>query len=259
MEAATQMAAAARSAAMGLDKDAAQAPPLSHEGVPGAPSFASWLMPRRHLLWMGSGGTVGSTHFDPFENLMQVISGRKTFWLAHPNDGAHVGGFVPMVEGKLELAESGGRQVLVRSAAGVSNQTIGMHHYAAASLGTPPEEQTHLPTLARAQTLRCDVQAGEVLFTPAYWWHEVRSEADAARGHSSIGINWFYESFYQRIFPNSSWQRSPHYALLAEPMLDTPFPPHSRPSANTPERRAEKAPNRRSFNERLKAAAKQEL
>ena len=40
---------------------------------------------------------------------------------------------------------------------------------------------------------RCDVNAGEVLFTPAYWWHEVRSEADPARGHSSIGINWFYE------------------------------------------------------------------
>ena len=125
-----------------------------------------------------------------------------------------------MVEGKLELARSEGRQVLVRSAAGVSNQTIGMHHYAAASLGTPAADQAHLPMFARAQTLRCDVHAGEVLFTPAYWWHEVRSEADEARGHSSIGINWFYERRAPQV---ESWaphaRATPHIPLLGPSQL----------------------------------------
>ena len=45
-------------------------------------------MPRKQLLWMGSGGTIGSTHYDPYENLMAVLSGTKTFHLAPPEDGA---------------------------------------------------------------------------------------------------------------------------------------------------------------------------
>ena len=43
-----------------------------------------------------------------------------------------------------------------------------------------------------------------------------------------MAVNWFYEPYYQRLCPNSSWDRSPHYALLdAQRPLEQPFPPRT--------------------------------
>jgi hypothetical protein len=226
---------------------------------------AAWLVPRKQLLWLGGGGTIGSTHFDPYENLMAVLAGSKTFHLAPPEDGPKLGGHMPMAEGSLRLEElaeedrvdgsgnraqgaAGGsrstqgdiessfltRHRLVRSPAAVG-EPLDLHHYAPVSLSQSNE------------SFSCTAKAGEVLYTPAYWWHEVishackagdggrvaehaggegwRDELAGAR-RSVVAVNWFYEAFYQRIFPNRSFDRSPHYLLLEqERSLEQPFPP----------------------------------
>lgn len=184
--------------------------------------ISNWLMPKKQLLWMSGGATVGSTHFDPFENLMAVIAGRKTFHLAHPDAGRLVGGFSPMLEGHLRLD---GSSRIVRAVEQVSSKATGLHHYASASLSTAAEAQPHLPHLAEAEIIECEARAGDVIFTPSYWWHEVVSHSDESSG-LSIGINWFFESFYQRIFPNMSWDRSPHYMQHGQQPLRRPFPRH---------------------------------
>ena len=220
----------------GYEADGAP-PPAGASTEPGAPRVARWLMPRKHLLWMSGGGTVAATHYDPYENLMQVMAGSKTFHLAHPDDGPALGGFLPMAEGKLTFA-AGGR--LSRERAEVGPVTS-LHHYAAARLSSPAASQPNLPSLPNATRITCHVAAGEVLYTPAYWWHEVWSHGDAARGGSSIGVNWFYESYYQRILPNESWDRSPHYALIDEATVtrDRPFPAHARPAGQEREAAAD--------------------
>ncbi|MDC0526024.1 hypothetical protein OAO87_03400, partial [bacterium] len=68
-------------------------------------------------------------------------------------------------------------------------------------------------------------------------------EGHGEGGRSVLAINWFYEPFYQRIFPNRSFDLSPHYLLLEQQQpLDAPFPPAEpsaeRAEAATPGRRA---------------------
>ena len=213
----------------GADADADVLPTLSTDGEPGELAIADWLLPRKHLLWMGGGGTVGATHYDPYENLMAVIVGSKTFHLASPDDGPKIGAFTPMAEGTFELhpGTAGRPPMLGRSAAKVT-QATSLHHYAAAVLSKPAQQQSALPRMAEATVFSCTAQAGEVLYVPSYWWHEVHSSPGAA-DRPSVGINWFYESYYQRIFPNQSWDRSLHYLMLNAPSgnpLRTPFPPH---------------------------------
>ena len=217
----------------------------------GALEIAAWLMPRKQLLWLGAGGTVGSTHFDPYENLMAVISGSKVFHLAAPEEGWQLGAHRMFAEGLLGLEsdKDGGRR-LVRHRSKVG-EPLDLHHYASSSLSAMASSQrvdsngdaaarslgAHPSAAAGVNVFNCTAYAGEVVFTPAYWWHEVVSEApppkvsgnndgEGAR-RSVIAINWFYESYYQRIFPNRSFDRSPHYLMLDDPQrsLTHPFPP----------------------------------
>ena len=219
------------------------APVLTSRGdaEPGSLPPAAWLIPRKQLLWLGGGGTVGSTHFDPYENLMVVISGKKTFHLAKPEDGEKLGGHRMMAEGALQLAETpstneGGRHKhgrsflatrhLVRTRAEVG-EPLDLHHYATASLSDPTDAgQTALHNHSNVHRFRCTARSGEVLYTPAYWWHEVTSEATGSR-QTVAAVNWFFEPYYQRVFPNRSFDRSPQYVFVGEPEqrpLDAPFP-----------------------------------
>jgi len=178
----------------GAEADADALPTLSTDGEPGELAIADWLLPRKHLMWMGGGGTVGATHYDPYENLMAVIVGSKTFHLASPDDGPKIGAFTPMAEGTFELhpGTAGRPPTLGRSAAKVS-QATSLHHYAAAVLSKPAHQQPAFPRMAEATVFSCTAQAGEVLYVPSYWWHEVHSSPGAA-DRPSIGVNWFCTS-----------------------------------------------------------------
>ena len=63
--------------------------------------------------------------------------------------------------------------------------------------------------------------------------------------HHPLALARFYESYYQRIFPNQSWDRSLHYLMLNAPSgnpLRTPFPPHGSAISDGTARRAAPAP-----------------
>ena len=276
----------AKPAEPGAEPDADALPTLSTDGEPGELAIADWLLPRKHLLWMGGGGTVGATHYDPYENLMAVLAGSKTFHLASPDDGPKIGAFTPMAEGTFELrAGTADRPATLGRSAAKVTQATSLHHYASAVLSRPAQQQPTLPRMAEATVFSCTAQAGEVLYVPSYWWHEVHSSPGAA-DRPSIGINWFYdscsnprpnphphphsspclaltlimalapthhpltlarfyESYYQRIFPNQSWDRSLHYLMLNAPSgnpLRTPFPPHGSAISDGTARRAAPAP-----------------
>jgi hypothetical protein len=217
---------------------------------------------------------------------MAVLAGEKVFHLVSPEDGVHVGAHEPMAEGVLHLEKGAASRVpgvdarwrVVRSSAAVG-QPLELHHYAAASLGGLRREHEASAEPAGVSVLRCTARAGDVVYVPAYWLHEVSSytaaqtappaspptaaqtaqTAPPASPHTAaqtappaspptaaqtaqtappaspptaaaesrvVAVNWFFESFYQRIFPNSSFDRSPHYLLVGEQRdLRQPFPP----------------------------------
>ena len=97
-------AAAALPAGGILDGMVEEVPTLRDEVEIGEIAISRWLMPKKQLLWMSGGRTLGSTHYDPYENLMAVVAGNKTFHLAHPDQGQLVGGFTRMREGQLHMA-----------------------------------------------------------------------------------------------------------------------------------------------------------
>jgi hypothetical protein len=204
---------------------------------------ASWLLPRKQLLWMGGGGTVASTHYDPYENLMVVVAGEKTFHLASPESGRQLGAYAPMAEGQLRLDKGARRRAHVGQAAGTLpgwrvvrapravGESSNLTHYAPTSLSARGADER--PDVHGATVFSCIARAGDVLYVPAYWFHEVTSAlspdepTDSADERRVVAVSWFFQSFYDRIFPNYTFDRSPHYLLLDDQQpLEDPFPPH---------------------------------
>jgi hypothetical protein len=57
--------------------------------------------------------------------------------------------------------------------------------------------QAHYPLFKDAVKVTCQVNEGDVLFLPSYWWHEVTSTPDPKSG-LQIGLNhWFHPYFIQ--------------------------------------------------------------
>lgn len=76
-------------------------------------------------------------------------------------------------------------------------------------------DYTRFPLLQQAQGFQCRVQAGDTLYLPAHWWHEVTSESDEEG--KCIGVNRFFEPVYLRPQYNTSlefFQRSRYYGHL---------------------------------------------
>ena len=72
------------------------------------------------------------------------------------------------------------------------------------------------PAFATARPLSCEIRAGDALYLPSFWWHEVRSKPDAHQ--RNIAVNYWYEPFYNKEFPCATCPLhiSPEYAHLIE-------------------------------------------
>jgi hypothetical protein len=106
------------------------------------PYFANYQSPK---VWLGPAGTITPLHCDYFDNLFAQVWGRKKIRLFHPSDG--------------ELLPT--REV---------NPTL----YASPF---DPEEPDYArwPSVRRTCENECIVDAGDLLFLPAGWFHHVRA------------------------------------------------------------------------------------
>lgn len=88
---------------------------------------------------------------------------------------------------------------------------------------------TRYPLFARAKPLQCNIHAGDVLYLPSFWWHEVQSRPDEHR--RNIAVNFWYRPFLDKEFPCPSCRHfvSPHYDHL----LPNLAPTHNNASAST--------------------------
>jgi mannose-6-phosphate isomerase-like protein (cupin superfamily) len=115
-------------------------------------------------LWMGNSDKTITTplHHDFNDNLYVVVEGRKRFTLFPPSQAPNL-----YPRGQLVQVEDNG---LIRYAS-----TAGMPHLSQVDIEAP--DRRRFPRYAEAEPTREDVEigAGEMLYLPAGWFHQVSS------------------------------------------------------------------------------------
>ena len=116
---------------------------------------------------------AGPLHYDENENLHAVVRGVKRFDLFHPAQGT-------------ELYDGTHMRTRYHLWAW-DNASMRGHLHGVDPLIAPPRympfspvrlaapDFARQPAFARARRLTCEVHAGEVLYLPSYWWHDVRA------------------------------------------------------------------------------------
>jgi hypothetical protein len=142
----------------------------SGEIEPLAPYIARAVM--RNLWISGPGLTVG-LHFDPAENFNFQLRGEKLFTLYPPG----VRAYYPMP---------------------MFSQTA---HISRVYRGGPSPNLSDFPRFDPKQGIPVELRAGDVLYLPAYWWHQVES-----RGEENVNLNfWWLPSLRKQLrHPNQA-------------------------------------------------------
>eukprot|EP00913_Durusdinium_trenchii_P026038 g24429.t1 len=157
--------------------------------LPGFPALGERLLFKRTDLWLG-GETLSTLHFDNVENLFAQLVGEKEFLLCPPGD-------TPLLaDGRLRKAyatwqaSEGSKGNFERKAEGLSDEAV--MNYAVYDVDDPPEEYAELAAQLRKTVVT--VRAGEVLYLPFGWWHQVRGRP------SPSGLCCSAASFFQPFF-----------------------------------------------------------
>jgi hypothetical protein len=178
--------------------------------------------------------TTSRLHFDRMENLMTVLSGRKSFALYPPtqSDQLHAGGGCisasltaavtrnTAASNSASTGASAGKGstyiesiVFSRDKSNINYQVNNHHTYAPVNI-KHPDYFAH-PRLQQARGFTCVVEAGDTLYLPAHWWHEVTSTSD--QDGKCLGVNQFFEPVYVRPMYNTTlpyFQTSRYYGHL---------------------------------------------
>jgi hypothetical protein len=112
----------------------------------------------RNLWISGTGLTVG-LHFDPADNLNLQLRGRKTFVLYRPGVRAYYP--LPMF-----------------------SQTA---HISGIFRNGPHPDLSKFPRFDPSVGVRSELEEGDVLYIPAYWWHQVDS-----LGRENVNLNYWW-------------------------------------------------------------------
>lgn len=114
-------------------------------------------------LWFGPGGNTSPLHFDPFDNFFLQLYGSKIFYLFDPSD------YKSLYPGSLISKTP--------HISGIDPTKVDFDKY-------PKSQGTTM--------FEVRVEAGNVLFLPSYWWHQVYSD------QLSISVNiWMKTNFYK--------------------------------------------------------------
>lgn len=179
-------------------------PLLDDIGTP--PAFASeYFADQQPItnLWIGDSRSVTSAHKDPFDNLYLVLRGSKTFTLLPPHEVCCChGGPCSLCTGVVALTD-GFTEQMYDHAQWRWDEMTGAFEL------EPTEPRTRLPwlpvdlsaidtaaeeqlrrfsRLKQARPLTVTVNAGDVLFLPALWIHQVAQSGDMV-----IAVNWWVE------------------------------------------------------------------
>lgn len=146
------------------------------------PPFAAELDLKRADLWIG-GKSISRMHYDNLDNVFAQVVGRKTFVLSPPHEGAKVQGGKRLRKAACRYTHPG---QFARDGGGVMHETV-LNYFGV------DRTATTLPTVS------VTLEAGDMLYLPFGWWHEVHSHPDEARGHLCASVSHFYTPYYCRL------------------------------------------------------------
>lgn len=153
--------------------------------------------------WMGDERAITSLHKDPYENMYTVISGYKDFILIPPIDLPYVPRFKypsanyktnkhnnelviePLVDGKFISLISDQTNEFGNFSG--SNKPIDIEWVSIDPLQPNSEK---FPSYAKATKYEIRINAGDMLYLPSLWYHNVR------QSHKCIAVNFWYDMEY---------------------------------------------------------------
>ncbi|KAL8290299.1 hypothetical protein RQP46_003238 [Phenoliferia psychrophenolica] len=141
-------------------------------------------------VWIGDARSVTSMHKDPYENIYLVVRGSKTFTLLPPSE------FYCLHEREFPSASytftPPSSFTLTPSSPPSSTPWIPVDP-------TSPDLSL-FPRFAHAQPLTVTLEAGDMLYLPALWFHRVAQDVGPALGaggregeEAAIAINWWFD------------------------------------------------------------------
>lgn len=180
---------------------------LGDEFMHGIPDlkFASFLRKRYQLIWMAASASrdvraniTGRLHFDRNENLMAVVAGKKTFHIFDPTMSELLYADSPLRSASYSaIRNPSGSISITRSSLSPNSVPVEANTYSPVDIRSPNYTLHPKYREAHARQIDCTVHAGDVLYLPSHWWHQVDSYGDQSEG-KTIGINYFFEPFYHR-------------------------------------------------------------
>jgi hypothetical protein len=142
-------------------------------------------------MWLGTAANI-SSHYDTFDNLACVIAGRRRFTL-----------YAPELIGRLYIGP-------------LDNTMSGPPVSLAASAAAGSEAQFPLFEGIRDQAFQAELEAGDALYLPKLWWHQVES-----LGPFNGLVNYWWDAF-------SAGPDAPYTALLLSMITIAERPPAER-------------------------------
>lgn len=149
----------------------------------------------QHLnIWLSDGNTVGKLHFDPFDNFLCMIDGKKELTIFEPHDNTRLyEAHIPETKFSVDMNDM--KNLTFRRDIRKQSTSMVMSPF---DITKPDFER--FPLFKETAPLNCTIEEGEVLFMPAFWWHEVRSSPNP-KTNRNLAINYWYEPFLTKPFP----------------------------------------------------------
>ncbi|KAF6036653.1 hypothetical protein EB796_005046 [Bugula neritina] len=148
----------------------------------------------KHLnIWLSDGNTLGKLHFDPFDNFLCMIDGKKELILFEPHNNTQLyETHIPEAQFTVDLETfQFARKELLESTSMVMSP-----------LDIKKPDYERFPKFQNTLPLNCTIEEGDVLFMPAFWWHEVQSYPNHFKKRN-LAVNFWYEPFLTKEFPCS--------------------------------------------------------
>ncbi|XP_029195651.2 bifunctional peptidase and (3S)-lysyl hydroxylase JMJD7-like [Acropora millepora] len=147
---------------------------------------------RRHLnIWLSNGNTLGKLHYDPFDNFLCQISGRKELFLYEPHQNSR------LYEAHIQEASLAYNPVTKKF---WRKELLESTSMVMSPVDILKPDYNRFPKFKEAQALNCTINEGDVLFMPSFWWHEVQSYPSENEPRN-LAVNFWYEPFLTKEFP----------------------------------------------------------
>lgn len=135
-------------------------------------------------LWIGNECAVSSMHKDHYENLFYVLEGQKVFTMCPPADAPFL--YEREVESGAFVTQNGEWEVRVETDSGGNTSSV-RWVMADVTQQTDQSMQHRFPRIRRAHPTQVCVNAGEMLYLPALWFHRVTQSCE------TVAVNYWYD------------------------------------------------------------------